>query len=59
MAGWDEGYVSDVGYTMGYYGDMNPLRMRLALLNAGWHAPTMATACESEVVMRLPSWPRI
>ena len=46
MAGWDEGYVSDVGYTMGYYGDMNPLRMRLALLNAGWHAPTMATACE-------------
>lgn len=46
MAGWDEGYVSDVGYTMGYYGDMNPLRMRLALLHAGWHAPEMDTACE-------------
>lgn len=46
MAGWDEGYVSDVGYTMGYYGDMNPLRMRLALLHAGWHAPEMTTACE-------------
>nr|WP_326528496.1 methyltransferase regulatory domain-containing protein [Rhodoferax sp.] len=46
MAGWDEGYVSDVGYTMGYYGEMNPLRLRLALLNAGWHAPAMATACE-------------
>lgn len=46
MAGWDEGYVSDVGYTMGYYGDMNPLRMRLALLHAGWHAPEMKMACE-------------
>ena len=46
MAGWDEGYVSDVGYTMGYYGDMNPRRIRLALLNAGWHAPSVDTACE-------------
>lgn len=46
MAGWDEGYVSDVGYTMGYYGDMNPLRVRMALLHAGWHAPEVAAACE-------------
>ncbi len=46
MADWDEGYVSDVDYTIGYYGDMNPLRMRLALLHAGWHAPDMEVACE-------------
>jgi len=39
MAGWDEGYVSDVGYTMGYYGEMNPLHMRMALIGAGWEAP--------------------
>lgn len=46
MAGWDEGYVSDVGYTMGYYGEMNPVRMRFALAAAGWEAPQVATACE-------------
>ena len=46
MAGWDEGYVSDVGYTMGYYGEMNPLHMRMALIGAGWEAPQVVNACE-------------
>jgi SAM-dependent methyltransferase len=32
---WTDGYVADIGYTYGYYPELNPLRARLALLNAG------------------------
>ncbi len=39
MSDWNEGYITDVGYTYGYYNELNPLRTRLALLNAGWAAP--------------------
>ncbi|MES2949410.1 MAG: methyltransferase regulatory domain-containing protein [Pseudomonadota bacterium] len=49
MSDWNEGYVTDIGYTYGYYTELNPLRTRLALLNAGWVAPAMLTdgpACE-------------
>jgi SAM-dependent methyltransferase len=41
-----EGYVTDVGYTHDYCHELNPLRARLALLNAGMSAPEVATACE-------------
>ena len=41
-----DGYVTDVGYTHGYYPELNPLRMRLALLHAGFRVPNIATACE-------------
>ena len=49
MSDWNEGYVTDIGYTFGYYAELNPLRARLALLNAGWAAPKLLTqgpACE-------------
>ena len=41
-----DGYRTDIDYTYGYYGELNPLRLRLAFLNAGLRAPTIATACE-------------
>jgi len=43
---WSEGYVSDIGYTFGYYPELNPLRIRLALLGAGLVVPDVGTACE-------------
>lgn len=46
MQDWNDGYVTDVGYTFGYYGELNPVRTRLALLNAGVAPPTVRTACE-------------
>lgn len=46
MEDWTEGYVADLGYTYGYYPELNPLLARLALLNAGVEAPEMLTACE-------------
>lgn len=46
MSDWSAGYVSDIGYTYGYYAELNPLRTRLALLNAGFVCPEFASACE-------------
>lgn len=49
MSGWNEGYITDIGYTYGYYTELNPLRTRLALLSAGWAAPSSLSdgpACE-------------
>ena len=46
MSDWTSGYVADIGYTYGYYAELNPLRMVLPLLNAGLAVPTAATACE-------------
>jgi hypothetical protein len=46
MQDWTDGYVTDVAYTFGYYGELNPLRARLALLNAGVAPPDVGTACE-------------
>jgi len=46
MSDWTSGYVADIGYTYGYYKELNPLRMRLALLNAGIEPPKVTTACE-------------
>jgi hypothetical protein len=39
MSDWTAGYVADVGYTFGYYTELNPLRLRLAFLNAGLAFP--------------------
>ena len=30
MSDWSAGYVADIGYTHGYYTELNPLRVRLA-----------------------------
>ena len=46
MTDWTNGYVADIGYTYGYYGELNPLRARLALLSAGLALPKTSTACE-------------
>lgn len=43
---WTAGYVADIGYTYGYYAELNPLRARLALLHAGIACPTFENACE-------------
>ena len=46
MSDWTAGYVADIGYTYGYYPELNPLRVQLAFLNAGLVAPKMGHACE-------------
>lgn len=46
MNTWTSGYVADVGYTFGYYAELNPLRVRLAFLNRGLVFPETGTACE-------------
>lgn len=46
MSDWREGYVGDVGYTYGYYGELNPLRVKLAFLNNALAFPEFKTACE-------------
>jgi SAM-dependent methyltransferase len=46
MNDWTSGYVADIGYTFGYYLELNPQRVKLAFLNAGLVAPEFGTACE-------------
>jgi SAM-dependent methyltransferase len=46
MTDWSAGYVADIGYTYGYYNELNPLRLKLAFLNAGLSYPEFGTACE-------------
>jgi SAM-dependent methyltransferase len=52
MTDWTSGYVADIGYTFGYYAELNPLRVPLAFANHGLAASpglmgaTEATACE-------------
>jgi SAM-dependent methyltransferase len=46
MSDWTAGYVADIGYTYGCYVELNPLRVKLAFLNAGLHYPEIGTACE-------------
>ena len=45
-ADWTAGYVADIGYTYGYYRELNPLRVGLAFASAGLAAPVVRTACE-------------
>jgi SAM-dependent methyltransferase len=47
MTTWSSGYVADIGYTFGYYGELNPLRIHHAFANNGLLAPhQFGTACE-------------
>ena len=46
MNDWTSGYVADIGYTYGYYLELNPQRVKLAFLNVGLIAPEFGTACE-------------
>jgi SAM-dependent methyltransferase len=43
---WSDGYVSEIGYTFGYYGELNPRRIAVPFLNVGLAPPPIATACE-------------
>lgn len=46
MSDWTEGYVADIGYTFGYYPELNPFRVKLAFVNAGIACPEFGSACE-------------
>jgi len=46
MSDWTDGYLTDIGYTYGYYLELNPQHARLALLNKGLAVPEFSTACE-------------
>jgi SAM-dependent methyltransferase len=46
MSNWTSGYVADIGYTYGYYIELNPERVKRAFLNAGLVAPEFGSACE-------------
>ena len=46
MSDWTDGYVADIDYTLGYYAELNPVRMKLAFLNTGLACPAVGTACE-------------
>jgi hypothetical protein len=46
VSDWEQGYVTDINYTFGYYGELNPLRVKLAFLNSGLAFPEVTTACE-------------
>ena len=46
MSDWTSGYVADIGYTFGYYTELNPLRVQLAFLAAGQEPPAVGVACE-------------
>jgi len=46
MSDWTAGYVADIGYTFGYYSELNPRLLPLAFLHADVAAPDVATACE-------------
>ena len=46
MTDWTAGYVADIGYTFGYYLELNPLRANLAFLNAGLAPPESGIHCE-------------
>lgn len=41
---WNEGYFTDVGYTYGYYREINPVFQRFCLLVAGFAAPEPSAA---------------
>ncbi len=46
MPDWTSGYVTDIGYDYSYFAMLNPLRIKLAFLNAGLVYPEIGTACE-------------
>jgi SAM-dependent methyltransferase len=46
MTDWTAGYVADIGYTYGYYTELNPLRIQLAFAQQALVHPVVGTACE-------------
>lgn len=46
MSEWSAGYVSELGYTYGYYEELNTSRINLCLLNKGFQPPEIFNALE-------------
>ncbi len=46
MSDWAEGYLVEIGYTFGYYSELNPLRARMPMLKTGYAPPAFGAACE-------------
>jgi hypothetical protein len=46
MSNWTSGYIADIEYTCGYYNELNPTRINLAVLNAGYFPPSNGVHCE-------------
>ena len=46
MSEWSAGYVSELGYTYGYYEELNPNRIDFCLANKGYKAPKIKRALE-------------
>jgi SAM-dependent methyltransferase/methyltransferase-like protein len=46
MNNWSSGYVTEVGYTHGYYREHSPLHIEFALLQAGYSPPHIQMGCE-------------
>lgn len=43
---WNQGYVTDVDYTYGHYGELDPARAQFVMAYAGVFCPKFETACE-------------
>lgn len=43
---WNEGYVTELNYTSGYYLELNPERLKFVMLVAGYKPPKIINACE-------------
>jgi len=43
---WTDGYVTDIGYTHGYYPPLNPARLQMGFAAVGIDSPLVRTACE-------------
>ena len=46
MTDWTSGYMAEVGYSFGYFPELNPLRARAALINLALAPPPAGPACE-------------
>lgn len=46
MSDWTAGYVAELDYTYGYYTELNPQRIELALIDQGIKPPKIENACE-------------
>lgn len=46
MGDWTGGYVTDVGYTFGYFSELNPLYAKIVLQDCNVACPEVQTACE-------------
>ncbi len=46
MADWNEGYVTDINYTYGYYTELNPIRIPLALSSMQIQSSNIRHVCE-------------